>query len=140
MTTTPEALDPSNAEAMARAVARDAGVEIRLLDSLPDLGTLSRLLDSIWLVPRGGSPQIPLEQLRAMAHAGNYVAGAYAGKRLVAGSVGFFGAPADRSLHSHITGSQNALAVVTSAMHSRSIKELGRCHWGWTGSRGLSIR
>ncbi|WP_217996868.1 GNAT family N-acetyltransferase [Nocardioides jensenii] len=39
-----------------------------------------------------------------MAHAGNYVAGAYAGKRLVAGSVGFFGAPADRSLHSHITG------------------------------------
>ncbi len=42
--------------------------------------------------------------LRALSHAGNYVAGAFVGDRLAGGSVGFYAAPADTTLHSHITG------------------------------------
>src|SRR5215213_7578305 len=40
----------------------------------------------------------------AVAHAGNYVAGAFSGTRLVGASAGFFTAPPDPELHSHITG------------------------------------
>ncbi|MFS8479005.1 MAG: GNAT family N-acetyltransferase [Micromonosporaceae bacterium] len=39
--------------------------------------------------------------IRALAHAGNYVVGAYAGQRLVGGAVAFFGTD---HLHSHIAG------------------------------------
>jgi predicted GNAT superfamily acetyltransferase len=39
--------------------------------------------------------------LRALAHSGNYVTGAYAGDRMVGAAVAFFG---DRHLHSHMTG------------------------------------
>ena len=42
--------------------------------------------------------------LRALEHAGGYVAGAFAGTRMVGASAGFFTAPPDPALHSHITG------------------------------------
>jgi predicted GNAT superfamily acetyltransferase len=45
-----------------------------------------------------------LELLRAFGKAGNYVGGAFDGDRLVGACVGFFHAPADDALHSHIAG------------------------------------
>src|SRR4029450_5155871 len=53
---------------------------------------------------QGNPPPMTAELLRALAHAGSYVAGAFAGTRMVGASAGFFTAPPDPGLHSHITG------------------------------------
>jgi predicted GNAT superfamily acetyltransferase len=45
-----------------------------------------------------------LELLRAFTKAGNYVGGAFENGRLVGACVGFFHAPAEDALHSHIAG------------------------------------
>ncbi|GAA2810166.1 hypothetical protein GCM10010522_30070 [Kribbella solani] len=84
-------------------MAADAGVELRLLETVAEFDAASRLLDGIWK-PTDGSQQMPVEHLRALTHAGNYAAGAYVGEELVATSVGYFGPPDERYLHSHITG------------------------------------
>ena len=47
---------------------------------------------------------MPPNLLRALAHSGNYAVGLYDGERMVGASVAFFAAPAERSMHSHITG------------------------------------
>jgi predicted GNAT superfamily acetyltransferase len=60
------------------------------------------LFRAIW---RTNSADLPMsaELLRALAHSGNYVAGAYDGRRLVGASAGFLTGSGTR-LHSHITG------------------------------------
>jgi predicted GNAT superfamily acetyltransferase len=47
---------------------------------------------------------MPANILRALEHAGNYVVGVYEGERMLGASAAFFGTPAARTLHSHITG------------------------------------
>ncbi len=44
------------------------------------------------------------ELLRALAHAGSYVVGAYAGTRMVGASAGFFTAPPDPALRARLEG------------------------------------
>ncbi|MYR06673.1 GNAT family N-acetyltransferase [Gordonia sp. SID5947] len=78
-------------------------VEIRELSSPTDLQQLTHVFDDVWHPDPGNRP-VSVDMLRALSHAGNYVAGAYVGDRLAGGSVGFFSAPVGRSLHSHITG------------------------------------
>ncbi|MGC4962725.1 GNAT family N-acetyltransferase [Gordonia sp. DT101] len=78
-------------------------VEIRELSSPRDLQQLTHVFDDVWHPDPGNRP-VSVDMLRALSHAGNYVAGAYIGDRLAGGSVGFFAAPVGRSLHSHITG------------------------------------
>lgn len=83
---------------------------VRMLHEPAEMVTAERFLQQVW-----GSRTAPLEAatLTALAHAGNYVAGAFEPDRpdeLVACSVGFFGPPAERSLHSHITGVARAVA------------------------------
>lgn len=86
----------------ADAAARAAGVTVRTLEELPDLERVVTLFGEIWR--RSGSPPLTLELLRALTKAGNYVGGAYADGRLVGACVGFFHAPEEDSLHSHIAG------------------------------------
>ncbi|MEU7991597.1 GNAT family N-acetyltransferase, partial [Streptosporangium canum] len=83
--------------------ARVNGVELRELHSIEELEEVFRLFDDIWH-PDPGSAPITVELMRALSHAGNYVAGAYEDGRLVGASVGFLAAPAGRVLHSHVTG------------------------------------
>jgi len=89
-------------DAAARAASR-AGVSIRELTDVRDLADASRLVAVVW--SDDGPAKAPAEFLRALAYAGNYVAGAFVDGRLAAMSVAFFGR--DRgplTLHSHITG------------------------------------
>lgn len=79
------------------------GVEIRELASPAELHELTRVFDDVWHPDPGRRP-VSADMLRALSHAGNYVAGAYVGDRLAGGSVGFYAAPAGTTLHSHITG------------------------------------
>jgi predicted GNAT superfamily acetyltransferase len=87
----------------AVAAARASGVVVRDLTELADLAAVYRLYDEIWR-PDPTNPPVTTELLRALTKAGNYVSGAYDGTRLVGACVGFFGAPAGSTLHSHIAG------------------------------------
>jgi predicted GNAT superfamily acetyltransferase len=76
-------------------------IQILPLDTVPEVHTASQVLADVWGGDRGGMPP---NLLRALAHAGNYAVGLYDEGRMVAASVAFFAAPAQRSMHSHITG------------------------------------
>jgi predicted GNAT superfamily acetyltransferase len=83
----------------ADAAARAAGVEIREVDDMAGHVAIDRLWTEIW----GGSA-MPAELLRALAKAHGYVVAAYDGERMVGACAGFFHAPAERALHSHVAG------------------------------------
>jgi predicted GNAT superfamily acetyltransferase len=87
----------------AEAAARTSGTHVRSLESLADLAAVQRLYAQIWRPDGQGAP-VASELLRAMAKAGNYVGGAFAGEELVGACLGFFGTPASEALHSHIAG------------------------------------
>lgn len=72
---------------------------IRDLDTVELIIDAQGLLDSI----RGPERVIDAGTLRALQQAGNYVVGFFDDDRMVGASVGFFGEPGRRSMHSHIT-------------------------------------
>jgi predicted GNAT superfamily acetyltransferase len=78
-------------------------VRLRVLSELADLEGAYALFDEIWR-PAPENPPITTELMRALSASGNYVAGAFEGGRMVGASVGFFGPPPERTLHSHIAG------------------------------------
>ena len=77
---------------------------IRELAEIEDLRELAELFAVVW--GRPGELPINSDILKALAHSGNYVSGAYAEKQLVGGLVGWFGGvpPHELHLHSHILG------------------------------------
>ncbi|QRY39881.1 GNAT family N-acetyltransferase [Microbacterium hominis] len=85
------------------------GFRIRPLQTMAQITAASAVLSEVWGGDRTG---MPANLLRALAHVGNYAVGLYAAptegdpaaERMIGASVGFFAAPDDRSLHSHITG------------------------------------
>ena len=92
----------AGAAATALSAADQAGVEIRLLDSVAEFEAASRLVGHIW---SDDDPKAPVALLRALAHAGNFVAGAFSDAELVGVSIAFFGQESGHfHLHSHITG------------------------------------
>jgi predicted GNAT superfamily acetyltransferase len=96
--------DPPEATAAAVAAAAAAGVVVRELYQMEQLKTAQRLFEEVWRPAEGNPPPVTGELLRALAHAGSYVVGAFAGTRMVGASAGFFTAPPETALHSHITG------------------------------------
>lgn len=88
----------------ARAAADRAGVTVAELRGLDELDGAAELIARIWGAPKE-DPLITSNLLRALSHAGGFVAGARVDGRLVAASVGFTsledGQP---GLHSHISG------------------------------------
>ena len=104
LTMSDPAPDPPEATSAAVAAAAAADVVIRELHRPQELKAAQRLFEDIWRPAEGNPPPMTAELLRALAHAGSYVAGASAGTRLVGASAGFFTAPPDLGLHSHITG------------------------------------
>ncbi|MDP2775296.1 MAG: GNAT family N-acetyltransferase [Nocardioides sp.] len=101
LTATP-ATDLDGAVQVADAAAVAAGVTVRELTELEELQQVVHLYAAIW--GRDDNPPMTLELLRAFTKAGNYVSGAYEGQRLVGACVGFFHAPSEDALHSHIAG------------------------------------
>ncbi|HSS62065.1 MAG TPA: GNAT family N-acetyltransferase [Candidatus Limnocylindrales bacterium] len=78
--------------------------EIRELSDLGDLRDLAELLAVVW--GRPGEPPLSSDVLKALAHSGNYIVGAFAGEQLIGGLVGWLGGdPRDHlHMHSHILG------------------------------------
>ena len=90
----------------AQDAAARASVDIRLNDDMDALTASSDLIAEIWRT--GDESQMPAELMRAMTHAGNYSANAYANGALVGTIIGFLGKDADGVyLHSHILGVSN---------------------------------
>lgn len=77
------------------------GIEIRPLATVEEVFRASGVLAEVWGGDRGGMPP---NLLRALAYSGNYAVGLHEGDRMVGASVAFFAVPAERSMHSHITG------------------------------------
>lgn len=114
----------------ARRAAERAGVVVRSLESLPELDACSSLIEHIW---DDGEPKAPTTLLRALSHAGSFVAGAFADGELVGVSFGFYGVEeSEVHLHSHITG-------VDPAFQSRSIGfALKQFQRSWALEHGIS--
>jgi len=118
------------AETALGAAAR-AGVVVRALDTLAELEAASALIERIW---DDGEAKAPITLLRALSHAGNFVAGAYEDRELVGVSFGFLGLEAsDVHLHSHITG-------VDPHFRSRSVGyALKQFQRSWSLARGITV-
>jgi predicted GNAT superfamily acetyltransferase len=118
------------AEAALGAAVR-AGVVVRALDTLSELEAASALIERIW---DDGEPKAPITTLRALSHAGSFVAGAYEGSELVGVSFGFLGLDAsDVHLHSHITG-------VAPHFRGRSVGyALKQFQRSWSLARGITV-
>jgi predicted GNAT superfamily acetyltransferase len=102
MSTTPEdeVLRAARAAEMAAARAR---VRIEEVHGLEAEAAVSDLFDRVW--GTDGVPVMPSNLLHALAHAGNYLAGAYDEGRIIGGALGFLGRRDDEIfLHSHMTG------------------------------------
>ncbi len=125
--------DPGRDAAVNAAdlAARAAGVHVREVAEVGELEAVNRLYDTIWR-PEPSSPPVPLDFLRALVKAGNYVTGAFDGPQLVGACVGFFGPPAKEAMHSHIAG-------VSAAAHGRSVGFALKLHQrAWAMTRGVS--
>ncbi|MGH3689025.1 MAG: GNAT family N-acetyltransferase [Microbacterium sp.] len=121
---------PQEAADAASAAATKAGVEIRLLEDVDDFARVAELFQSIWTKQGEASP-VNVETLRALSKAGSYVGGAFEHDELVGACFGFFAAPGQRALHSHIAG-------VSSRMRGRSVGFALKVHQrAWALDEGL---
>src|SRR2546421_5372480 len=118
----------AEAEAAARAAADRYGLRVAELHDVAEQEAAVDLLCAVWGTD---SPQdlVNVSLLRALAHSGNYVAGAYAADRLVGAAVAFFGID---HLHSHITG-------VDRTAQAKGVGYALKQHQrGWALARGLT--
>lgn len=93
----------ATAEETAHLAAKLARVEVREIHDVHEMESVDRLFARTW----GGDEQdaVSVNMMKALAHAGHYVAGAWRGNTLVGASVGFiWGSAAPPRLHSHIAG------------------------------------
>ncbi|MFC4852312.1 GNAT family N-acetyltransferase [Actinophytocola glycyrrhizae] len=121
---------PPAVEAALRA-AGAAGVTVRELTAIDDFAAVCTLFQGIWRTDPA-SPLVTTELLRALTKAGNYLAGAFDGPTLVGACVGFFGAPADGIMHSHIAG-------VSAAAAGRHVGHALKLHQrAWALRRGVT--
>jgi predicted GNAT superfamily acetyltransferase len=128
LTTANPAIDVSAAEAAARA----ARVTVRELTTIDDFVAVCALFQEIWQSDPA-SPLVTTELLRALTKAGNYLSGAFDGDRLVGACVGFFGAPADGTMHSHIAG-------VSPSAAGRHVGYALKLHQRvWAAERGIGV-
>lgn len=121
----------SAADQASEAAAASAGVQVRMLTELSELDGVYYLYDSIWR-PDPKNPPVTTELLRALTKAGNYVSGAYDGDELVGACVGFFSAPAEVAMHSHVAG-------VSAAARGRNVGFALKLHQrAWALQRGVT--
>jgi predicted GNAT superfamily acetyltransferase len=124
--------EPPEATQAAVAAAAAADVVVRELYQMERLTDAQRLFEDVWRPAEGNPSPMTGELLRALAHAGCYVVGAFAGTRMVGASAGFFTAPPELALHSHITG-------VAPGREHRGVGFALKVHQrAWSLARGLA--
>ena len=102
-------------------------IDIRTLGDIDGIHRAAGVLDEVW----GERGTMPANILRALEHAGNYVVGLFDGDRMVGASAAFFAPPAERSMHSHITG-------IVPAYQGRGLgRQLKEHQRAWALERGV---
>jgi predicted GNAT superfamily acetyltransferase len=115
---------------MAEAAARRAGITVGPVGDVDGLTRINRLFDTVW--GGGGQDAVPVNMLKALAHTGNYVAGAWRSGALIGAAVGFAHGPDHPALHSHIAG-------VMPAAHGTGVGYALKLHQAaWALDRGLT--
>lgn len=113
----------------ATGAAERCGLRIAELGTIAEFERVVRLFDDIWH-PEPWNPPITAELMRALTHAGGYVAGAFDGADLVGACVAFLAAGG--ALHSHVTGAVRPGAGFALKLHQRAWaldRGLGRVTW-----------
>jgi predicted GNAT superfamily acetyltransferase len=103
-------------------------VEIRELSTLDECRSVDPLFEAVW---GPSSPPIGIEMLRALAHSGGYVSGAFYQGSMVGACVAFVTHKNAESLHSHTTG---VTAAARGLGVGRALKEHQR---DWALARGI---
>ena len=96
------ALSVAAAASAARDAAAAAKVRVEELHNLAELSAAADLYRTVWQTETRSAPVSP-DLMRALSHAGGYVAGAFDGDVLVAASLAFHTGGAEAGLHSHIS-------------------------------------
>lgn len=106
-------------------------ITIRLVDEPSELSTLDHVFRQVWHMD---TAIVTPEVMKAVSHAGGYVAGLFADKHMIGGSFGFLADHhGQRALHSHVTG------VVSGVRHGglgRQVKEHQR---SWAAEHGIDL-
>jgi predicted GNAT superfamily acetyltransferase len=112
--------------------AERAGVEVADLHDIVGMHQAAALFIEIWRTSVEDAPCTP-QLLRAFAHSGNYVAGAWLDGRLVGAAVAFVHPATDGlALHSHITG-------VSDTVQGRGVGFALKQHQrAWALARGIA--
>jgi predicted GNAT superfamily acetyltransferase len=107
--------------------------EFMELSSFDDIRQLAELFAEVW--GRPGAPPISSDVLKALAHSGNYVVGAYQDRRLIGGLVGWLGGDPRHELHMH----SHILGVLTGAESHGLGFELKQHQRSWCLERGVKV-
>ena len=118
------------ARGAAESAASAAGVQVVELHDVTSLTAAAELYRSVWQTDTRTAPVSP-DLMRALSHAGGYVAGAYDGARLVAAGLAFHTGDPEVGLHSHI-------AAVVPDVQGRDVGRALKLHQrSWALDRGL---
>jgi predicted GNAT superfamily acetyltransferase len=102
-------------------------VVVRTLDRIEDITAAEALFAATW----PGQPPATAALMRALEHAGGYVAGAYLGDALVGAAAAFLASHPTPGLHSHV-------AAVTPTARGRGVGYALKVHQrAWAAERGL---
>jgi predicted GNAT superfamily acetyltransferase len=103
------------------------------LSSFDDIRQLAELFAEVW--GRPGAPPVSSDVLKALAHSGNYVVGAYHDGRLIGGLVGWLGGDPRHELHMH----SHILGVLPGAESHGLGFELKQHQRSWCLARGVKV-
>lgn len=103
--------------------------EIRTLRSPEELASVGTVFQQVW---GSVTPIVGVELLRAISHAGGYVAGAFEGDHVVGASFGFLARHrGSEALHSHITG------ILPGVQHSGVGRAMKTHQREWAAARDI---
>lgn len=107
----------------------DASLEIRTLDSAEEMADIVSVFQQVW---GSVTPIVGVELLRAIAHAGGYVAGVFDAGNTVGASFGFLGRHrGEEALHSHVTG------ILPGVQHGGVGRAMKTHQREWAAERGI---
>jgi predicted GNAT superfamily acetyltransferase len=107
--------------------------ELKELSDFDDIRQLAELLAVVW--GRPGSAPIGSDVLKALAHSGNYVVGAYQDRVLIGGLVGWLGGDPRQELHMH----SHILGVLPGSESHGLGFELKQHQRSWCLTRGVNV-
>ena len=107
----------------------DGELEIRTLDSAAEMAAIVTVFQQVW---GSVTPIVGVELLRAISHAGGYVAGAFESGNIVGASFGFLARhQGSDALHSHVTG------ILPGVQHSGVGRAMKSHQRRWAADRGI---